>query len=105
MENENKLFYNTYENGKLTYRMIDAKSDIRTIAGGSIIIGAKTRQCKLEFYSKELVALNPDVDRSYGFKYTYKIVPDPNKRFRKQYNIYLKKDELTDELVTEIKSE
>ena len=34
----------------------------------------------LNKYSKEKVALNPDVEKSYSYKYTYQIVPDPNKR-------------------------
>jgi len=45
----------------------------------------KYKPCHLEFIDKKLVALNPDVDRSYGYKYNYKIVCDTDKRAKSDY--------------------
>ena len=72
---ENK-FYITYENGAIAYRML--KKGYPT---GSMIWKEKTKPCKLELISTEIVPLNPNVDKSFGYKYTYKIVPDHTKKF------------------------
>jgi hypothetical protein len=56
------------------------------------------------FDHKKLVPLNPEVDRSYGFEYTYKIVPLAEKfRKVKRHEQYVCKDRLVSETVTEIK--
>ena len=94
MENEKK-FYRTLENGKICYRMVDLKSK-------TSMYYKRSKPCHLELDNKELVALNPDVDRSYGYKYTYKIVPDPNTRFGFKYE-FVNEDVLIGEFVSEIK--
>ena len=68
------MFFKTYENGKFNYRMVNIKSKVAMYYKTS-------KPCHLEFIDKELVALNPDVDRSYGYKYNYKIVPDKGKSY------------------------
>jgi hypothetical protein len=65
----------------------------------------KYKQCKLELQTKELIALNPTVDKSYGYKYTYKIVPDKTKRLCElvKFSTWVHEDELITDTLTTIK--
>lgn len=100
MENEKK-FYIDYENGKMVYKMVDLNS---VEDYGVIHLYPKYKPCKLVFDNKKLVALNPDVDRSYGYEYTYKIVPLAEKfRKVKRHNFYVNRDRLVGDTVTVIK--
>ena len=85
--------------------MIDEKSGLPYLYDNRMLYG-KSKPCKLVFDCKTLVALNPDVDRSYGFEYKYKIVPDPHKKFRKvpRHVQWINSDILIGEYITEIKS-
>jgi hypothetical protein len=104
---EEKKFYIDYEKGKMVYKMVDLKSvDQYGIPGyGLTNFYSKSKPCKIVFDHKELVALNPDADRSYGFKYFYNIVEDPDKRFSKvkRHEQYINSNRLVDKIITEIK--
>lgn len=102
MQNPNeKKFYRGIENGKISYFMVDLKS---VEVYGHIHVYPKYKPCHLEFIDKELIALNPDKDRSYGYRYNYKIVPS-TERFRKvhKHKTYVHKDMLITEDISEIK--
>ena len=105
MENEKKLFFRIVKDGKIQYMMVDEKSD-NSYPFDKIKLYEKSKPCNLVFESKTLVALNPDVDRSYGFEYKYKIVPDPHKKFRKvpRHVQWINSDILIGEYITDIKS-
>ena len=100
MESEKK-FYRTIENGKICYGMVDLKCEE---VYGHIHIYPKYKPCHLEFIDKELIALDPDHSRSYGFKYNYKIVPS-TERFRKvhKHEQFIHGDMLIGDTVSEIK--
>jgi hypothetical protein len=108
MENQDeKKYFRTYKDGKICYNMIDTNS---AVLCGIQRLGLTTyykryKQCKLEFQTKELVALNPTVDKSHGWKYTYKIVEDKTKKFHKvsRHDIYIDEDELITDTITTIK--
>ena len=95
---ENK-FYITYENGAIAYRMLKKGYPM-----GSMIWKEKTKPCTLELVSKEMVPLNPNVDASFGYKYTYKIVPDPTKKFTTT-RLCMHADELIGEYIQRIRKE
>ena len=99
METKNeKKFYKTFVDGKMEYRMLDMKNY------EEFSIFNKSKPCTLELESKKLVALNPDVDRSYGFLYTYKIVPDKTKRFTVDKGRFIHEGILEGDIYTKIKS-
>ena len=100
---EEKKFYIDYncKDGKMSYFMVDLKS---VEDYGVIHLYPKYKPCKLVFDNNKLVALNPDVDRSYGFEYTYKIVPLAEKfRKVKRHEQYINRDRLISDTVTVIK--
>ena len=80
MESEKK-FYRTIENGKICYRMVDINNKMHNM------YYEKYKNCHLEFDNKELVPLDPDNSRSYGYKYNYKIVPDVGAKFNYSGNV------------------
>jgi hypothetical protein len=98
---EEKKFYIDYKDGKMSYFMVDLKS---VEVYGVIHIYSKYKPCKLVFDYKKLVALEPDLNRSYAFEYFYKIVPLAEKfRKVKRHEQYVCKDRLVGETITEIK--
>jgi hypothetical protein len=107
MENQDeKKYFRTYKDGKTCYNMIDVKSlETFSMNNGELKLYSKYKQCKLVLQTKELVALNPTVDKSYGYKYTYKIVPDKTKKFHKvsRHDFYIDEDELITDTLTTIK--
>ena len=106
MEDEKKLFFRIVKYGKIEYRVVDEKTDV-TFLDENIRLYGRSKPCKLVLDSKTLVALNPDVDRSYGFEYKYKIVPDPHKKFKKvpRHVQWINSDILIGEYIKEIKSD
>jgi hypothetical protein len=102
-----KKYFRHYKDGEIVYRMIDESFNVLYRKGGKYYFGdnIKYKPCSLVLYSKEIVALNPDVDKSYGYKYTYQIVPDPTKRFYKvsRYEVCINDDALLGEFITTIK--
>jgi hypothetical protein len=107
MENqEEKKYFRTYKDGKTCYNMVDVDSvDVYDVPNGSIKLFDRYKPCILVLHTKELIALNPTVDKSYGYKYTYKIVPDKTKRFRNVSIGYqcISEDELITDTLTTIK--
>ena len=107
MESEKKLFYRIVKDGKIQYMMVDNRNKFKLMfLRDNLILYKKSKPCNLVLESKTLVALNPDVDRSYGFEYKYKIVPDPHKKFKKvpRHVQWINSDILIGEYITEIKS-
>jgi hypothetical protein len=113
MEMEKKYF-RTYKDGKTCFNMVDVNAyhqcEHRNYGDEDAdpiryVEYTKYKQCKLELQTKELVALNPTVDKSYGYKYTYKIVPDQTKRFRKivRFTEWVHEDELMTDTFTTLK--
>jgi hypothetical protein len=103
---ENK-FFKHFKDGNIVYRMVDerTKEIVKLENRKEFALYKKYKECNLVLYSKEIVALNPDVDKTYGFKYTYQIVPDITKRYKKtEYGeIYIDSDQLIGEFITTIK--
>jgi hypothetical protein len=104
---EEKKYFRTYKDGKTCYNMIDVDSCVQCgIHGLELTTYYKRyKQCKLELQTKELIALNPTVDKSHGWKYTYKIIEDKTKRFHKvsRCDIHICEDELITDTLTTIK--
>jgi hypothetical protein len=102
-----KKFYRYFKDGKIVYRMVDERTKEVYIENGEgqIVLYSKYKPCNLVLLNKEIVALNPDVDKSYGYKYTYQIVPDPTKKFikTKMSEVYIDNDILIGEFITTIK--
>jgi hypothetical protein len=103
-----KKYFTHFKDGKIIYRMVDERSKTEHICNlekTKFFLYRKYKPCNLVLYSKEIIALNPDVDKSYGYKYTYQIVPDPTKRFIKLSidEVFADNDILIGEFITTIK--
>jgi hypothetical protein len=115
MENQDeKKYFRTYKDGKTCFNMVDVNlkyhcehKEYENDNEDPIryVMYKKYKPCKLELQTKELIALNPTVDKSYGYKYTYKIVPDQTKRFRKfvRFTEWIHENELITDTLTTIK--
>jgi hypothetical protein len=102
-----KKFYTHFKDGKIIYRMVDEKSKVsyQVSNSPSFDLYTKYKDCSLVLYSKDIIALNPDVDKTYGYKYIYQIVEDPNKNFKKisVRDVFIDADDLIGEYLSTIK--
>ena len=73
---EKKLFFKAFEDGKIKWKMCDPKSDFHGVYYKRI------KDVKIELDSKEIVPMD-DHSKRYGYRYKYRLVPDPNAKFKR----------------------
>jgi hypothetical protein len=106
LDQDEKKYFRTYKDGKTCYNMIDVNNgEVHFIPTGKYKFFGRYKPCTLELYTKELVPKDATKTKDFAYKYTYKILPDKTKRFRKvsRGDQYICEDELITDTLTTIK--